>query len=422
MSATGARPRRRPRVRFTVRLRLTALYSALLIVSSAVLIAITYGLVSRATANAPVTLPGGGSVSSSGDELTPGDSAVINEDVAARAENARSQADLPEPVSAEEYVQLAKQQRAAQMREYLQQSLIALGIMAVVSVAVGWFAAGRVLRNLRTITTTARDISATNLHERLALEGPDDELKELGDTFDALLTRLEAAFGAQQRFVANASHELRTPLARQQTLIQVALADPDVSVDSLRATHERVLATGRQQQRLLDALLTLARGETGLDRKVPFDLAEVVDEVLGRCQPEADGRGVIVAAKLASAPTAGDQRLVERLVTNLVENAVRHNTSRHDKCGRVDVVTDTRSGRSLLTVTNTGSPISAEAIDELFVPFRRLGTERAGGGEGLGLGLSIVKAIADAHGATVMVSPNPDGGGLYIEIGFPDSR
>jgi signal transduction histidine kinase len=420
MSAATARPRRRPRFRFTVRLRLTALYSVLLILSSAVLIAITYGLFSRATANATITLPNGGSMSASGEETDSGARPVINEELAGADRNDPSLPDQPLP-SIEEFAQVTRQQHSAQMHEFLVQSLIALGIMAVLSVAVGWSAAGRVLRNLRTITTTARDISATNLHERLALEGPDDELKELGDTFDQLLARLEATFGAQRRFVTNASHELRTPIARQRTLIQVALADPDVSVDTLRAAHERVLATGRQQEHLINALLALSRGETGLDRRVPFDLAVVVEEVLLRCQPEADARGVSVKSKLASAPTAGDPRLVEHLVTNVIENALRHNTPRHDEPGRVEVVTETRSGRSVLTVTNTGAHIAAEDVDQLFVPFRRLGTDRAGHGQGLGLGLSIVKAIADAHNATISVNPKPDGG-LRVEVEFPESH
>jgi signal transduction histidine kinase len=420
MSAATARPRRRPRVRFTVRLRLTALYSGLLIASSAVLIATTYGLVSHATGNSKITLPNGASMSASGEESDPGAPPVINEESATSNGDDPSPPDQPLP-SVETFAQVAKQQHSAQMHEFLVQSLIALGITAVLSVAVGWFAAGRVLRNLRTITTTARDISATNLHQRLAIEGPDDELKELGDTFDELLARLETAFEAQQRFVANASHELRTPLARQRTLIQVALADPDSSVESLRATHERVLASGRHQERLIDALLTLARGETGLDRRVPFDLSVVANRVLLHGQPDAEARGVRVKSMLAPAPTAGNHRLVERLVTNLLDNAIVHNTTEHDGCARIDIETGTRSGRSVLTVTNTGPVIPAEAIDQLFVPFRRLGTDRAAHGQGLGLGLSIVKAIADAHNATVTVTPNTDGG-LRIEIEFPESR
>jgi signal transduction histidine kinase len=188
----------------------------------------------------------------------------------------------------------ARAARDAVLDRLLVQSGIALAAMALVSVALGSVVAGRVLRPLRTITTAARDISATNLQERLALDGPDDELKELGDTFDALLERLEASFESQRRFVANASHELRTPLARQRTLAQVAIGDPGATVASLRSAHERVLASGAQQERLIEALLTLSRGEAGLDRREPVDLATATEQHL---QPFDDSR--------ASAPSTG---------------------------------------------------------------------------------------------------------------------
>jgi signal transduction histidine kinase len=409
----------RRRLRLTVRLRLTLLYSALFIASSAALLAITYGIVDRVKQPVTVELPDGGTLSGQvidepGGSL-PADQGEIRTETATPADEVAPPMNAP---TDEELRRIAEQQHDEQMREFLVKSLIAFGIMAVVSVAVGWLAAGRALRNVRTITTAARDISANNLHERLALEGPDDELKELADTFDAVLDRLDAAFSSQQRFVANASHELRTPLARQRTLIQVALADPEASVEALRATCHRVLAAGDEQARLIDALLTLARGQAGVDRREDFDLATVADKVVLRCEAEARTRHLAVRSTLASAPASGDRRLVDRLVANLVDNAVRHNINGNsDAGGWIEVTTAAHGDRAVVTVANSGLPVPADDIDELFVPFRRLGAERTGNRDGLGLGLSIVKAIADAHRATVTVTPNA-GGGLRIEVGF----
>ena len=225
--------------------------------------------------------------------------------------------------------------------------------------ALGWFIAGRALRPLRTITTAARQISAASLSERLALAGPRDELTELADTFDGLLARLEAAFGAQRQFIANAAHELRTPLARQRVISQVALADPDASIDSLRAAHERVLASGAQQQHLIDALLTLARGQAGLDKREPFDLAGPVGKILADRQPEAQRQNLRLHTTLGPAPTAGSPQLAERLAANLIDNALRHNLPG----GRVEVATGTRDSRALLTVANTGPAVPAAAIN-----------------------------------------------------------
>jgi signal transduction histidine kinase len=409
----------RRRLRLTIRLRLTLLYSALFVASSAALLAITYGLVDRATQNQTVELPGGGSVSGQlTGEPSGSEPAAQSESRTGTGISPTESVPAEDVPSLEEFAELAEQQQDDQMHAFLEQALVGLGIMAVVSVGAGWLAAGRALRNVRTITTAARDISANNLHERLDLEGPDDELKELADTFDAVLDRLDAAFSAQQRFVANASHELRTPLARQRTLIQVALADPDASVDALRATCHRVLAAGDEQARLIDALLTLARGQAGVDRREDFDLATVADKVVLRCEAEARTRHLAVRSTLASAPASGDRRLVDRLVANLVDNAVRHNINGNsDAGGWIEVTTAAHGDRAVVTVANSGLPVPADDIDELFVPFRRLGAERTGNRDGLGLGLSIVKAIADAHRATVTVTPNA-GGGLRIEVGF----
>jgi len=304
--------------------------------------------------------------------------------------------------------------RNADLRVLAFVSVVALAIMAVISIALGWWIAGRVLRPLRTITTAARDISATNLHRRLALDGPDDEFKELGDTFDGLLGRLEQSFQSQRQFVANASHELRTPLARLKTLVQVALADPNASLESLRAAHERVLASEEQLERLIEALLSLASSERALDRREPVDLATVTGEVIADRQPEIERRGLQLNATLDAARAEGNTQLLERLVANLLDNAIRHNIVG----GRVDVMTATTARGVVLSVANDGPVIGAEELDRLQRPFQRLGAERVNRGDGHGLGLSIVHAISCAHGAIVVVQSRPDGG-LEVEVRFP---
>jgi len=309
----------------------------------------------------------------------------------------------------------AASQHASELRQLLTYSGVALAIMAAISAGLGWLVAGRVLRPLRTITAAARDISATSLHRRLALDGPDDELKELGDTFDGLLTRLEASFAAQRQFVANASHELRTPLAWQRTLVQVALADPEADFDSLRAAHQRVLTSGAHQERILEALLTLSRGQAGLDKREPFDLATLAGHVLQARQSDAQDRQLAIHSALAPARTTGDPRLAERLIANLADNALRHNVPG----GYIEIVTGTKNSRAVLSVINTGPVVPAEAVDRLLQPFQRLGTDRTGYGEGLGLGLSIVQAITQAHGATLTIRPQPSGG-LHAEVSFPE--
>jgi signal transduction histidine kinase len=391
--------------RRTVRLRLTLVYGGLFLASGAALLAITYLLVVRATNG--VILHGQNSVvvgTHNGSHPTTAAPGQTN-----TQGSPPPHAATIDPAAAE---RLAKHQHAAELHQLLLQSGIALAIMTVLSIGLGWLVAGHVLRPLRGITTAVRDISETNLHRRLALAGPNDELKELGDTFDGLLTRLEASFQAQRRFIANASHELRTPLARQRTLAQVALADPNATVESLRAAHERVLAAGTQQERLINALLTLARGQAGIDRHHRFDLAELTMQILATRSTEATARGLDLHTTLRPAPTAGHPRLVERLIANLIDNAVHHN----QPDGYIEVQTETRDGHAVLTISNTGPDIPAHAIEQLFQPFRRL-TDRVG--DGLGLGLSIVAAIADAHHATITTQPRPHGG-LTMQLSFPN--
>jgi len=286
--------------------------------------------------------------------------------------------------------------------------------LIMLSLAAGWLIAGRFLRPLRTITATARDISASNLNRRLALTGRNDEFKELVETLDSLFERLEASFESQRHFVANASHELRTPLSAERTLLQVALADPDATAETLRSTCQEVLVLGDQQERLIEALLTLASSERGVEQWEPFDLAAIAGKVIDDRRHEAERRGIRLDAALTAAPAAGDPSLAEILVANLVDNAIRHNVPG----GRVGISVTMTAGRASVRVGNTGPVIPPGELERLFQPFQRLGHERIRHGDGHGLGLAIVHAIATAHGAAVTATARPDGG-LDIEVSFP---
>ncbi len=246
------------------------------------------------------------------------------------------------------------------------------------------------------------------------LDGPNDELAQLGRTFNGLLARLEASFDAQRQFVANASHELRTPLARQRTLIEVALGDPDATVQSLRATHARVLAAGEEQERLIEALLTLARSERGLDHRQRVDLAGVTADVLAARRAAAEAAGLRLEATVEPAVVAGDPRLVERLAANLVDNAIKHNVPG----GHLHVATATIAGHPTLSVQNAGPVIEPAEVERLLQPFQRLDSARAAQRDGLGLGLSIAQAIATTHAAR-LVATAPRSGGLRVEVRFP---
>ncbi|HEX3723211.1 MAG TPA: HAMP domain-containing sensor histidine kinase [Nitrolancea sp.] len=307
-------------------------------------------------------------------------------------------------------------QRGSDVHQLAVGSVVALIILVPLSFVLGWFIAGHFLRPLRTITATARDISASNLHRRLALAGSDDEFKRLGQTLDDLFGRLEASFESQRRFVANASHELRTPLTAERTLLQVALADPDASVETLRATCAEILTLGEQQERLIDALLTLASSERGVEQWESIDLADVVEDVLSVRQGEVERRGLHINAMLNNASAFGDPSLVESLVANLLDNALHHNVAG----GQVTIVTATQAAQATLSICNTGPLVPATEIDRLFQPFQQLGNERIRHHDGHGLGLAIVHAIAQAHGATLSAKARPEGG-LEIEVRFPSS-
>jgi signal transduction histidine kinase len=300
------------------------------------------------------------------------------------------------------------------LHEFLLGSCITLVVMIGVSVLLGWLLAGRVLRPLRTITDATKNISEHDLHQRLALPGPRDDLTELGDTIDGLLERLERAFDSQRRFVANASHELRTPLTVDRAMLQVALADPNITLDSLRAACGEVLEAGREQERLIDALLILARSQRGLDQKEAVDLAAVTSEVLHAHEPSAATRGLRVDATLGDAIVPGDALLLYQLVSNLVDNAIRHNVIG----GRIQVRLAASTTDATLTVTNTGPSVAPDQVSRLLQPFQRGTSDRAASPNGLGLGLSIVADITEAHRAGLEILPRPEGG-LTIRVSFP---
>jgi signal transduction histidine kinase len=383
--------------RRTVRLRLTLLYGGVFLVSGVVLLTITYFLVTNEFFG----------------------EAVFQTNYANNPGPVNS---VPVPGGAgAPTIHLAERSGPDPLRQLLVLSGIALAVMLAVSVAAGWLMAGRVLRPLRTITATTRQISEANLHQRLAVAGPDDELKDLADTIDGLLGRLDAAFDtqkdaldAQRIFVANASHELRGPLTRERAAIEVALADPQASTQSLRATFHRVLATTKQQEQLLEALLVLARGQAGLDRPEAFDLAAVTDEVLLARHAEVQRRQLHLDATLDPTWALGDPRLAERLVANLVDNAIGHN----QPAGWVQLQTGSRAGRAELAVANSGPAVPPAELERLLRPFQRLGADRTGHRQGHGLGLSIVAAVAAAHRADLRVAARPDGG-LQVVVAFP---
>ena len=415
----------------TLRLRLTLLYGLLFLAAGTVLLVITYELVansapvtSRSTffAVRPVGAPGvaprvvglpGGSGAARGVEVPP-NTPIQLKAYAGRVKETFRRLTAAQRAQLDKVVGTARtalvRQQSSQLDALVTRSAIALGIMAIISIGLGWLMAGRALRPVRTMSVRARGISERNLHERLALEGPDDELKELGDTFDDLLARLESAFESQRQFVANASHELRTPITLERTLVEVALADPASDAESLRGTCRRVLAAGEQQERMIDALLTLARSQRGLSTRKEVELDAVAADALQGVHPE----GIRVETELGPATTSGDPALVERLIGNLIENALRYNVA---SGGWVRISAGEADGRATLRVVNSGEVVGDEEVALLTQPFRRLNGNRIGT-HGAGLGLSIVAAIANAHDAELQVVSRP-GGGLDVEVRFP---
>jgi signal transduction histidine kinase len=381
----GVMPRR------TVRLRLTAVYGGLFLVSGAALLAITYLLV----AGLPAALPRF--------PTTPPRRPCC-------ASRPFSQG-FPSPHA------IAFAQQAADLHGLLIRSGIALVIMAVLSIWLGWVMAGRVLRPLQVITSATRQISEENLHERLTLPGPLDELTELGDTIDGLLGRLEEAFDAQRNFVANASHELRTPLAMMRTSLDVAEAkSPPVSQDAC-VLAGKVREGLDQADRLVESFLVLARAQRGVMTDLTtVSLPQVVSAALDARTADAADMGLAVRLQLGDADVTGSQTLIARMVANLVGNAIRHN----QPGGFIDAITEADACAARLIVENGGPLLDADEVEQLAQPFKRLGAERTGCADGVGLGLSIVAAIVAAHRGTLDLQPGP-GGGLRACIELPQA-
>jgi len=378
----------------TIRLRLTALYATVFLVCGAALLTIGYLLVRR-------NLDGHHRFHAALQRLGLHPVAGTEFGFPAGSTNARL-------VGAVEH-QLVNQA----LHTLLVQYAIALVVMTLLSSVIGWLLAGRALAPLRKITATARRVSGENLGERIGLRGPADELKELADTFDGMLARLDGAFAGQRHFVASASHELRTPLAIMRTEVDVALADPEAGAAELRAMGEALRDMVDRCERLIGGLLLLARSEAAVTRDEPADLAVLAGDCITDLRVRARDADVTIEAALEPAPTSGDSSLLERLIFNLVDNGIRHNVAG----GRLSVTTSTRDHRAVLEISNGGAPIDPDQAATLVEPFRRL-YHSVGG---FGLGLSIVRSVAEAHGGSIRLTA-PEGGGLRVLVTLPASR
>jgi len=392
------------RPRLTVRVRLTLLYTGLFAACGMILVAITYGLLAG-------NLPDSTATNTGPDAKSKIESTAELVDACQRMNDPDADPLLRSKCKAayqEGLLAGAESQRAATLGQLLRYSLATLAAATLLAAVAGWIVAGRVLRPVHRITAAARGASEDHLEARVALAGPRDELRELADTFDAMLDRLQAAFEDQRRFIANAGHELRTPLTVMRTAVDVVLAKPEPTRAELLGMGGDVRAAVDHAHALIEALLTLARTDRGqLDREA-VDLATVAEDAIDATPP---GSARLHAA-LGPAVTSGDPILLERLAANLVDNAVRYNVPG----GTVWISTSTVDGRVLLTVDNTGPPVAPAAVGSLFEPFRRL-RERTGDG-GFGLGLAIVASIAAAHGGDARAGARP-GGGLSVTVSLP---
>jgi signal transduction histidine kinase len=380
--------------RSTIRVRLTLLYAGAFFLAGAILVAFMYFYLAQSL-----------------DHQLSGR--------AASTEQLRSHEVPPELV--DQYRTQFEQDRDDTLRAMLIASLVALGVIGVAAGGFGWLLAGRALRPLQDITATARRVADRSLHERIALDGPDDEIKDLADTFDAMLERLDRAFDGQRRFVANASHELRTPLTINRTLIEVALDNPQAN-ESLRQLGTTLLAVNQRHERLIDGLLTLASSQQRITEPTALDLADIARHLTSESDGAARTAGVDIRTDLRPAPVIGDPVLLERLTQNLLDNAIRYNLPEH---GQITVITGTVDGEAYLTVENAGPSVPAYEVPSLFEPFRRLpANERLADAaatstsRGAGLGLSIVRSVAQAHGGDVHALPGRDGG-LIVRVRLP---
>ncbi|MEU9386032.1 HAMP domain-containing sensor histidine kinase [Streptomyces sp. NPDC048279] len=394
-----------PWLRPTIRIRLTLLYGGMFLIAGILLLSIIYLLAAQAisTGNQPLFKI----VKFSSLQVSSDNCPAIN------MASTTSQS-VPLPDFNQAIARCVDHQRQAALDDLLSRSLLALLGLAVIAFAFGYAMAGRVLSPLGRITRTARAVAGSDLSRRIELDGPDDELKELADTFDDMLERLQRAFTAQQRFVGNASHELRTPLAINRTLLEVHLSDPGAPVE-LQQLGKTLLATNERSEQLVEGLLLLARSDNQIVERKPVDLAEVATQAVDQVHAEAAAKGVAVRGVRKPAVVQGNGVLLERIALNLVQNAVRYNVPED---GWVEVDTEIQHGQAVLSVSNTGPVVPAYEIDNLFEPFRRLRTERTGSDKGVGLGLSIVRSVARAHGGHIAAQPR-EGGGLVMRVTFP---
>jgi two-component system, OmpR family, sensor histidine kinase VanS len=377
----------------TVRLRLTLLYSGLFLVSGVALLATTY-LLFRGSTGVDLIVPSG---------IPHGSNPHIRD-------GALSNPDAYRQVRQMYATAVARNTHG--LHQGLIGSAIALAIMTAVSIALGWLVAGRVLRPLRTITATTRQISERNLNERLALSGPRDELKDLADTVDGLLSRLEAHVAEQQRFAANASHELRTPLALTKTLLDVARKDPNCTDDEL---VDRLHAVNARAIDLTEALLVLSRADQRSFTRERVDLSLIAEQATETLLPLAEAHGATIETSGGMTPAIGSHPLLQQMATNLVHNAIVHNLPER---GAVWVTTSAHRETVVLTVENTGEKLTPQLASTLVEPFLR-GTERIRTDHaGVGLGLAIVKSITQAHDGTLTLTPRA-AGGLRVTVQLP---
>jgi len=376
--------------RLSVRQKLTITYAAMFLATGAILLGLNYTLMAQVLPSPSSLLTAGGL----GPTLLPGTGQSGHTSPAVLA--------------------LTRDIRNQLLNQLLLQSSIALGVMVIISALLGWFVAGRVVQPLKQMTATARRLSERTLHERINLEGPDDELKDLANTFDAMLARLDSAFDGQRRFVANASHELRTPLAISRAAVEVVLDKPRPTAEQWRDMAEHVLNSTERSERLIDSLLLLARIEGAASGREQVDLGLLTKNALSDIAGEAGQLGVNVSAETAAAPVTGDPELLRRLIDNLLENAVRHNVSG----GWVRIEASRRGDESILRVTNSGVALRSEDVRRAFEPFVRLGKARTGSAKSTGLGLAIVASIVQAHGGRVSAE-SIESGGLAVTVQLP---
>ncbi len=388
----------RPLLRPTIRIRLTLLYGGMFLIAGILLLSIIYLLTAQALHVSVGDLP----------------FKIQTGQVQPTTDWCR----LPEGGTGDQFNEAVasclQHQREMALDDLLRRSLFALLGLSIIAFAFGYAMAGRVLSPLGRITRTARQVAGSDLSRRIELDGPDDELKELSDTFDEMLDRLERAFTAQQRFVANASHELRTPLAINRTLLEVHLADPGAPAE-LQQLGRTLLATNERSEQLVEGLLLLARSDNQIVERKPVDLAEVATRAADQTRAEAEAKGIEFRGEHEPAVVQGNGVLLERIALNLVQNAVRYNVP---EGGWVDVTTKVEDDQAVLLVSNTGPVVPAYEIDSLFEPFRRLRQERTGSDKGVGLGLSIARSVARAHGGRIIAEPR-EGGGLVMRVTLP---